>query len=107
MAKKIDRGIMKVLDQYIEEIKKHCNVDFVFLFGFFAKGTTHVDSDIDVAIVSSDIKGVFGERQPFMKMRRNIDLRIEPHPISTIDYQTNATSLVNEVRKHGIQLYAA
>jgi len=70
-------------------------------------GTTHEDSDIDVAIITSDVKGEFGERQPFMKLRRNIDLRIEPHPISVEDYQANATGLVNEIKRRGIQLYAA
>lgn len=107
MVKKIDSRIIEIVNRYVEEVQKHYNIKFVFLFGSFAKGTTHADSDIDIAIISSDLTGEYGERLPFMKLRRNIDLRIEPHPICVEDFETDATSLVYEIKQHGIQLYAA
>jgi len=107
MVKNLDSEIIEIINQYIAEIKKHYRLDYVFLFGSFANGTPHADSDIDIAIISSDIKGVYGERLNFMRFTRKIDLRIEPHPISIEDYKTNATSLVNEIKQHGIQLYTA
>ena len=107
MVNEPDNEIIEIVHRYIIELKKQYKIDYVFLFGSFADGTQHDGSDIDVAIISSDIKGVYGERLNFMRITRKIDLRIEPHPISIEDYLTNATSLVNEIRKHGIQLYAA
>jgi len=107
MVKKIDNTIIDTVNKYIEEVKKHYHVNYVFLFGSFAKGNAHEDSDIDVAIISQDLQGEWEETLGFMKFRRNIDVRIEPHPITIEDYETNATSLVHEIKQHGIQLYAA
>jgi len=107
MVKKLDSEIIRVIEKYVEVLKKHYSIDSVYLFGSFAKGNNHEDSDIDVAIISNDIKGKFGERVPFMMISSEIDLRIEPHPINTEDYKNNATALINEIRKNGIQLYVA
>jgi len=38
--------------QLIETIKQQVNPDFIILFGSFAKGNTHKDSDIDLAYFS-------------------------------------------------------
>ena len=108
MAKKeINTAIIKVVETFATEIKKHYKVDFVILFGSFAKGNQNEDSDIDVAIVSRDIKNGFDDSVKMMKVRRNIDLRIEPHAIKTEDYRNNATALINEIIKTGVQIYAA
>ena len=79
----------------------------VILFGSFATGNQHEDSDIDVAVVSKDIKNTFNDSVKMMTVRRGIDLRIEPHAISTDDFENNATALINEIVKTGIQIYAA
>ncbi len=39
--------------QLIEKIKQEVNPAFIMLFGSFAKGTTHAESDIDLAYFSN------------------------------------------------------
>lgn len=39
-------------EQIIEKLKQELNPDFVILFGSFAKGTVHQNSDIDLAYFS-------------------------------------------------------
>ena len=52
MAKRnVDIDILKSVKQYIREISKHYNIQEVYLFGSYAKGTNHEDSDIDIAII--------------------------------------------------------
>ncbi|HLB24692.1 MAG TPA: nucleotidyltransferase domain-containing protein [Nitrospirota bacterium] len=79
--------IGKVRD-YIKELKKHrIAVDRAILFGSFAKGNYREDSDIDIAIVSKDFKGVrFYDREKLVPLRRNIDIRIEPIPFRPEDF---------------------
>ena len=40
--------------QLIETIQKKLNPDFIILFGSFAKGTSRIDSDIDLAYFSKE-----------------------------------------------------
>ena len=107
MDKIIDNKIIDIANKYIAEVRKHYNVVYVILFGSFANGTMHKDSDIDIAVVASDISDTYQDRLKMMRMRWDVDLRIEPHPISIEDFQATATGLVNEIKQHGIQLYAA
>lgn len=105
--KTIDKEIIKIVQTFIVEAKKHFNIDYAILFGSFAKGKQHQDSDIDVAIISNDVSNTFDDSVKLMKVCRHIDLRIEPHAIRTIDYKNNASALINEIIKTGVQLYAA
>lgn|GEM_PF-1975217 len=40
-----------------------------------------------------------------MRIKRNIDSRIEPHPIPLADFSVN-NSLANEIFSHGIKINA-
>ncbi len=72
----------KITSQYAALLRNHIKLDKVILYGSFAKGKSHIDSDIDVAVVSPDFTG--GDRLEdqlkLMRFRRQIDLRIEPIP---------------------------
>ena len=103
----VDLEILASIEKYIEEVKKHYKVDAIILFGSYAKGTNTEDSDIDIAVVSSDIKNIFDDRLNLMRLRRNIDLRIEPHPIHTDEFKPNETPFIDEVLQTGIEIYAA
>ena len=105
MAKKIDKQIIQAIKEFVETISKYYKIEQVFLFGSFAKGCPHDDSDIDVAIVSSDIKDEWNDGLRMMDLR--LDLRIEPHPINTVDFINNETSLVNEIKTFGIEIKVA
>ena len=47
----------KITGQYAALLRNHIKLDKVILYGSFAKGQPHIDSDIDVAVVSSDFTG--------------------------------------------------
>ena len=106
VKKRIDRKIMQTAITYVAEVKKHYSVDDAILFGSFAVGHQHEGSDIDIAIVSKDIKNTFDDSLKMTRLRRGIDVRIEPHPIRTEDYRKNATQLTNEIRKTGFKIPA-
>ena len=102
----IDREIMDVVNKYVEVVLAHYKVKAIILFGSYAKGTNHEDSDIDIAIITDDLKcnDVFDEQLNLKKLRRNIDYRIEPHLIEVADYDSVETPFVQEVIETGIKV---
>lgn len=106
MAKKsINSGIMEIVQKYVEKVCKKYKIKTIILFGSYAKGTENEDSDIDIAIITDDIKkDRFDEEINLMKLRWDIDLRIEPHIISVADYENNENPFVIEVKNTGIKV---
>ena len=102
----IDREIMDIIERYIKVILENYKVKAIILFGSYAKGTNHEDSDIDIAVITDDIKckDVFEEQLNLKKLRRKIDYRIEPHLIEVEDYDTVATPFVQEIIDTGIKV---
>jgi len=60
-----------------------------FLFGSYANNRQREDSDIDIALVLDDYDDTIEEFSRLMRLRRKIDLRIEPHPISALNFRRN------------------
>lgn len=98
--------IKKIVSDYKDILEnKGIPVSKIFVFGSYAKGTERADSDIDVGIVSTE----FGadeiadiSKLNFLKWK--LDNRIEPHPISLLDYNLVATPFIAEVRKYGVEI---
>ena len=100
----MDKGeALIIAEKYIEAVSKKYTVVRALLFGSFVKGTFNEDSDIDVAVVLNNIPDTMDAQIDLMKLRRNVDLRIEPHPFQTNDFELN-NPLVNEIIKYGIDI---
>ena len=101
----INKDILESINKFIEEIKKKYNVSAIILFGSYAKGTEHEDSDIDIAIITDDIKNdIIDEEFNLMKLRRKIDTKIEPHLIRIEDYKNATTPFIQEIIDTGIKV---
>lgn len=99
---------IKAAKRYINIVNCKYHVENVILFGSFAKGTNHADSDIDLAIIFKSIDDVIDLQIELMKMRTDNDLLIEPHPFSVSDFN-QSNPVVSEILKNGIEIenYAA
>ena len=97
---------MDIVNKYVEVILANYKVKAIILFGSYTKGTNHEDSDIDIAIITDDIKckDVFDEQLNLKKLRINIDYRIELHLIEVADYENIETPFVQEVIDTGIKV---
>ena len=104
-VKEINKEIVDIVDKYIAIVKENYDVVAIILFGSYAKGTEHEDSDIDIAVVTDDIKtDKFDEEVKLTLLRRKIDSRIEPHIIKVKDYENDETPFVVEVKNTGIKV---
>lgn len=100
----MDKGeALKIANLYIDSISNKYVILQAFMFGSFAKGTNHADSDIDIAIVVQNVSDIIDTQIDMMKLRRKIDLRIEPHPFAITDFNME-NPVVNEILKSGIQI---
>ena len=67
------------------------------MFGSYAKGTENEDSDIDIAIISSDFSDIIEDGAKLIGLTWKIDTRIEPHPITTEDFEKVSNPFVKEL----------
>lgn len=105
MAVKKDRITLDIISKYIKMLKKN-KVKFseIYLFGSHVKGTYNPDSDIDLAIVlDKEHVDRFDERLKLMRLRWDVDLRIEPHPFSKKDFE-DTDPFVKEITITGIKI---
>ena len=93
----------KIANQYIDTLSTKYVILQAFMFGSFAKGTNHADSDIDIAIVVKNVTDIIDTQIDMMKIRRKVDLRIEPHPFLSEDFNKD-NPVVSEILKSGIQI---
>lgn len=98
----MDKGeALRIAHAYINSISSKYNVRQAILFGSYAKGTNHADSDIDIAIVVNEVADIIDAQIDLMKLRRTVDLRIEPHSFAITDF-VSSNPVVSEILKHGI-----
>ena len=100
----INKEILNSINKFIKEIKKHYNITTIILFGSYAKGTENEDSDIDIAVISDDFEDIYECMANLMGMTWDIDARIEPHPITTEDFEKVSNPFVKEVVDTGIKV---
>ena len=103
MAEKKDgAAVYLLINRYITALKER-NIKVVgsFLFGSYAKGMVSEWSDIDVAILTDKFIGdSFDFRFLLMKVAREIDADIEPHPFLVEEFNEE-NPLAAEILKTG------
>lgn len=83
-------------------LKDYFNLEAVYIFGSYARDTYNENSDIDVAVVVSNITGDYFSVNPLLwKLRRQIDDRIEP---ILIDRNNDKSGFLREVERNGIEI---
>jgi len=97
----VNQRVIDTVKQYVMIIPKDFGVKKAYLFGSFAKGKEKEESDIDIALVLDNMPDFFYTQKQFMKLRRKIDLRIEPHPIKEQDFNS-LNPFAYEIEKTGI-----
>jgi len=97
--------IEKIVKRYSEKLREN-NFRFsaIYLFGSQTKGKAGQWSEIDVAVVADT--GVLTDEKRLMswKIRRIVDLRIEPHVFTKKDFNSKSNIFAEDIRKTGIRI---
>lgn len=94
---------IKIAKKYASLVSSKFQIDNVFLFGSYAKGTQHADSDIDLAFIFKSTDDIIDMQIELMMMRTDDELMIEPHPFSLSDFEPS-NPMASEIIKNGIEL---
>jgi len=96
------KSVRKLVKEYLTYLKdKGYTIQRAYLFGSYAKGNFHQDSDIDIALVIKNLKNSFLMQGDLMFIGSKFDTRIEPHPFNEKDF-TNDNPVVAQILKTGI-----
>lgn len=108
MAKQIslEKKDLNLINKYISLLKqKGIKVSQVILFGSHAKGNAKPDSDIDIAVISSQFgRNNLKEMMLLRKLALEIDSHIEPLPFTPQDLEDRYSTLSQEIKKYGVLL---
>lgn len=99
----VKKSILDTAVKYIKLIPRNLEIKKAYIFGSYAKGLEKEDSDIDIALVIGNMTDFFSTQMQLMRIRRKVDLRIEPHPIGESDF-TNMNPFANEIQESGIEI---
>ena len=95
--------IYSAISNYINVIKKHFEIESVFLFGSYAAGVASSDSDIDLAIISKSFgDNRFSDNVKLGKLTWGIDTRIEPIGFTPEEFESRL--LGQEIKKKGLKI---
>ena len=99
----VSQSVIETVRRYIQQIPSDLHLRKAFLFGSYAKGMEREESDIDIALVIGKMDDFFLIQMQLMRLRRKIDLRIEPHPILEKDFNMQ-NPFAFEIQQTGIEL---
>jgi predicted nucleotidyltransferase len=95
---------IKLSRNYVDRVRlNHIEVVDAWLFGSYAKGTYHDDSDIDLALVLPDNSVSFNTDVTLMAMRKGDETIIETHTFSRRDFSAD-TPVVRQIKQFGFRL---
>jgi len=97
------KDALDIARQYASIIQMHYDVMQIFLFGSYSNQTYHSDSDIDIAVIIKDFKNPIDTQLELMRLRRNVDSRIEPHPYREKDFNIS-NPFFHEIMKSGLRI---
>ena len=105
----VNSEVHRIVNLFVRNlVKEGIRVEKVILYGSYASGLFHKNSDVDIAIVSSDFgKNKFEEGKLLLKIAWQIDPRLNPIPVSMNAFEKDTwVPLINEIRQKGIELSA-
>nr|WP_288731525.1 nucleotidyltransferase domain-containing protein [uncultured Anaerobutyricum sp.] len=108
--------MQNLIEQYIEAVKKiyGSHVRQIILYGSYARGDYHSDSDVDIMILvdMSDLElKAYGQQLSYMTYDFNLDYNLDIKPIAKSEAHFKKW-LINypfysNIHKEGIVLYSA
>jgi predicted nucleotidyltransferase len=102
--------VKKIIRNYIRHLESDIKVQKVILFGSHARGQAHEWSDIDLAVISDDLKGLdqLQRIELLSPARRGCDVSLEPLGFTLDEYETaSRLTFLGEIKRTGKVIYEA
>lgn len=107
LKKTIPKKVKEEIEKYIKILEADkLPIKKVILFGSYAKDTQYKWSDIDLCVVSPKFKNAL-KALHYLGLKRKIfdtEYVIEPIGLSPEDFKDKYSSLIQEIKKTGIEI---
>ena len=95
--------VVKIAEAYAKLVLQNLKPVEIILYGSYAKGTATEESDIDIAVVVSNILcDYLDEATLLYRLREDVDDRIEP---VLLEEKTEKSGFLEDVRRTGHRIY--
>ena len=102
--KKLPQKVSSIVKRYIESLKQdNLKIKNIYIYGSYAKGTAHKDSDIDLCVVSPDFKKMDPWKYLWRKCLDTDTLYIQPVGFAPEDF-VDESPLVWEIKQTGVRI---
>lgn len=101
----MDKAINKILTDYTRLVQeKYPDLISVYVFGSYVKGNQNENSDIDLALIFKNLDDSqrFDIQVELIILASQIDNRIEPHPVSYFDFNSD-NPFTAEIKNTGFE----
>jgi predicted nucleotidyltransferase len=98
--------IRQTVDNYVSDVKNAMPIDYAFLYGSHAKGTSTEQSDIDICFFSSSFESIPSidiMRKLFRLTRKYKGIDIEPRGYPTSELE-NDNPFIKEILRTGYEV---
>ena len=103
---KIPDEILESIYKFRDSVASIVNIEKIFLYGSYAKGTYNINSDIDVCIIAKETGNSYLLSREITRKIIYTDNRIEPVVFLSTDYYDNEPrGLLREIKEHGIEIH--
>jgi predicted nucleotidyltransferase len=101
----LDKGtVINAVERYADIVARELSPAAIVLYGSYAKGNAHEDSDIDVAVIFNGFKGDWLKASSYLwRLRREISYDIEP---VLLDSTQDKSGFVANIFKTGQVIWA-
>ena len=102
----LDKGtVINTVERYAEAVLEEFSPSAIILFGSYANGNPHEDSDIDVGVIFDGFAGDWRQTATQLwRLCRGISFDIEPHLLDSAD---DKSGFAKHVIKTGQVIYQA
>lgn len=110
MARKVDQ---QLINRVIDSITSHFKVDEIILFGSYAKGRATEDSDIDIAVISSELdpnSSIFKNVRTVKEKCKLIEANLQLFAFNSKVFYEEAfvdPTFIREIKNTGRSIYLA
>ncbi len=99
----MDQAITEKIKQYADIVRQTMQVKRIILYGSYASGCAHDESDIDIAVIVDSIEGDYLEQSSrLFELVRDIDVRIEP---VLLNEASDKSGFIESIMKYGKEIH--
>ncbi|MHA7291287.1 nucleotidyltransferase domain-containing protein [Arthrobacter sp. MDT3-24] len=77
-----------LLNTVVETVVMHCDPDQILLFGSWAKGTAHHNSDIDILVIGPFTAPRWARARGLEGSLRELPIEVDLHMLTPAEYET-------------------